>query len=106
MLTPHWKEKMVGDLISGGPSASDLYRPSSCTSRLIGDLDRASPQSLHTYRHPAPLDRPEKAALTLPGGSTIEPLYPPASCTIDWPATYRPTHHLPMPSITITPSHR
>ena len=49
MLTPHWKGKMVGNLISGGPAASDLHRQSSYTSRLVGDLDRAPPQSLHTY---------------------------------------------------------
>ena len=104
MLTPHWKGQMVGDLISGGPTASNLQ--SSCTSRLVGDSDRAPPQSLHTSHHPAPLDRPEGTALTLLGASTIEPLYLPASCTIEWPATHCPTHHLPMPSITITPSHR
>ena len=83
-----------------------LHKQSSCTSRLAGDSDRAPPQSLHTYRHPTPLDRPEGTALTLPGASTIEPLYLPASCTIEWTATHRSTHHLPMPSITITPSHR
>ena len=83
-----------------------LHRQSSCTSRLVGDLDRAPLQSLHTYRHPAPRDRPEGTALTLPGASTIEPLYLPASYTIEWPATHRPTHHHPMPSITIIPSHR
>ena len=75
VLTPHWKGKMVGDLISGGPAASDLHRQSSCTSRLVGDSDRAPPQSLHTYRHPAPLGRPEGTALTLPDASTTETLY-------------------------------
>ena len=104
MLTPHWLDKVVGDLTVRDPP--HLHRQSSCTSRLVGHSDRAPPQSLHTYQHPAPPDKPEGTALTLPGASTIEQLYLPASCTIEWPVTHRPTYHLPMPSITITPSQR
>ena len=96
-LTSHWKGKMVGDLISGGPAASDLQSYLQCTSRLVGDSDRALPQSLHTYRHPASLDRPVGTALTLPGTSTIEPLYLPASCTIEWSANSPP--HSPSPDV-------
>ena len=82
-------------------------RPSSCTSiEWSATRVRDPPHSLHTYRHPAPLGRPEGTAHTLPGASTAETLYNPASCTIEWTANSPPTHHQPMPSInehTITP---
>ena len=77
-----------------------LHRQSSCTSiEWSATRERDPPHSLHTYRHPAPLGRPEGTALTLPGASTAKTLYILRPAPQSGQRTHHPTHHRPMPSI-------
>ena len=83
MLTPHWLDKVVGDLILGGPAA-----PAQVVilhlDRVVGDLD-TRPAALPTHLPTScTLGESEGTAHTLPGASTPEKLKHPAFCTIEW----------------------
>ena len=76
-----------------------ITRPSSCTSKVVSD----------SYKRPAALTAHLPASCTsrwtgrngthTAGCFHHRNTLPPASCTTEWSAPHRPTHHLPMPDI-------
>ena len=77
-----------------------ISRLSSCTSRVVGDSDKR-PNTLTAHLPASCTSRQTgRKGTYIAGRFHCRNTLPPASCTTEWPAPYRPTHHKAIPSIT------